>query len=189
MGMAVTMYNQQNAELIELAVKSSDPTHRITAAWAITFATISHQDGIRSIKSFVAHHNAFFNRTYKNNSNPDPKMVKAYHRLHTISQLKNHKPVEEINGCIYNLLADNDPLVVLAAREGCKQIAKSLFGDSQVDFGPSYDGQGESSRKDAVDMWQSYFEKSMKDKKEIVREAPVVKKRRRSPQEILGIDE
>lgn len=56
------------------------------------------------------------------------------------------------------LLGDQDPLVVLAAREACSHIAREKYGAKCVDFGP-FPGTGTAERSHARELWEMWFEK------------------------------
>ena len=56
------------------------------------------------------------------------------------------------------LLSDGDPLVVLAARESCVHLARGKYADKAVDFGPT-PSAGSADKKQAQELWETYFEK------------------------------
>lgn len=56
------------------------------------------------------------------------------------------------------LLGDQDPLVVLAAREACSHIAREKYGAKCVDFGP-FPGTGTTERSHSRELWEMWFEK------------------------------
>lgn len=125
---AKTLMKEDNSEMVELAVKSSDRIHRIGAAFYYG------------------------------------------HKL-------------EPSECLFNLMADQDPLVVDAARLACINIANKKYVSVDkkdkayqqghiVDFGPwmykpgsekksTLNGgqDGVTIRHEAIDLWRSFFEK------------------------------
>ena len=143
MGIAMTMHDEQNQELVELSVKSSDRIHRIAAAF------------------YYGHR-------------------------------------RDRSACLMNLMADQDPLVIDAARLACINIAERKHG-KRVDFGPWVYGpkknlNDESDtatiRREAIDLWNSFFEKREKDeelKAAQLKEKANKKAVTKDPREVLGV--
>ena len=92
-------------EMLEIASKSTEVSHRVAAAWAFGL-TKKHDCGLTA------------------------------------------------------LLGDQDPLVVLAAREGCSYIAREKFGAKCTDFGP-FPESGPAEKTHARELWEMWFEKRM----------------------------
>lgn len=90
-------------EMLEIASKSTDVSHRVAAAWAFGL-TKKHDSGLTA------------------------------------------------------LLGDQDPLVVLAAREACSYIAREKFGAKCTDFGP-FPESGPAEKSHARELWEIWFEK------------------------------
>ena len=134
---AKTLMKENNPEMVELAVKSSDRIHRIAAAFYYG------------------------------------------HKL-------------EPSECLFNLMADQDPLVVDAARLACINIANKKYVSVDkkgrayqqghiVDFGPwmyrpgsekkstlNGNQDGVKIRHEAIDLWRSFFEKKEAGGKKMV---------------------
>lgn len=103
MPMAREFAKPGHEEMLEIASKSTDVSHRVAAAWA--YGLGKKQDS-----------------------------------------------------GLTGLLGDNDPLVVLAARESCSYIAREKFGVKCTDFGPFADS-GPAERSHARELWEMWFEK------------------------------
>lgn len=84
--------------------------------------------------------------------------------------------------CLYNLLEDEHPLVVLAAREACCRIAREKYQGRSIDFGPAINAEA-NIKTDCRAMWQTYFSKKENN---TTKESPSTP-RTKSPYEILGL--
>ena len=113
--------------------------------------------------------------------------VKSSDKIHRIAAAFYFQFKKEPSSCLMNLLADEDPLVIEAARQALVIVANdSKFRDQKVypknhviDFGPWMFGPGKRAldrqnprdadfvavRKDAIELWQSHFDQVARNQK------------------------
>lgn len=167
MRMAISFHNQRNSELTEIAVKSSDIHHRIAAAWALGFESLTHDEAIKSLHVFRLNQankiQTLHLRRVGNNRHAQahPNHIILFASLQNFPVLE---PAEKkpFNNCLLLLMRDKNPLVVSAARDSCSTLAARNHNDLHVDFGPTYNCEW-SARDDAALLWEVYFEKKAKN--------------------------
>ena len=133
----------------------------------------------------------------ENNEEQIELSVKSSDKIHRIAAVFYYQQKMDPNPCLLNLLGDQDPLVVEAAHIACIIIANNKKHKDfnkypkghLIDFGPwlnrlNNQSEGTGARQEAIDMWQSHFDKILKNKKEI-EDKP--KEEKKSVEEILGI--
>lgn len=113
--------------------------------------------------------------------------VKSSDKIHRIAAAFYFQFKNEPNSCLINLLADEDPLVIEAAKQALVIIANdSKFRDQKaypknhaIDFGPWMFGPGKRGldrqnprgadfvavRRDAIELWQSHFDQVARNQK------------------------
>lgn len=165
MKMAIAFHNQNNSELIETAVKSTDPTHKIAAAWAFGFEALPSEEQQGVVKDFIKMQLAKIqlihsSRSRGGNRQVDPRLISLLSQLNSIPQIIPHES-KPYSNCILVLMRDRNPLVSSAARDSCMAISVRKYKDLQVDFGPIYNSKGEA-KDDAALLWEIYFEKKHK---------------------------
>ena len=160
MRMAIVFHNQKNEELLETAVKSTDVSHRVAAAWAFGLQSIPRRQQQKLIHDFV--------KTQTNKIQTQIYETKRATRQHAIAlqSLQNLPSIEPcepkpFSNCILVLMRDPNPLVSASARDSCVAIASRRYKDLQVDFGPMYNSIG-TAKDDAALLWEIYLEKKHK---------------------------
>ena len=123
-------------------------------------------------------------RTLRDEQNEDlvETAVNSKEITHRIAAAWYYGAVLKHDDCLYNLLEDEHPLVVLAAREACCRIAREKYQGKSVDFGPAINAEA-TLKTDSRAMWQTYFGK--KEAAPNKESAPI--KKTKSAYEILGL--
>jgi hypothetical protein len=138
--------------------------------------------------------------------------VKSGDRIHRIAAAFYYQNRREPSPCLMNLLADNDPIVVEAARIALVIIANdkryrrpgAYHQAHIIDFGPwmfgpgkqKSDGQvdmdGLTVRREAIDLWQSHFDKVEANNRKVEVEQKAKMEREKAketdPRKVLGVE-
>lgn len=148
----------------------------------------------------------------ENNEEQVELAVKSGDRIHRIAAAFYYQNKREPSACLMNLLADQDPLVVEAARLALVIIANdkryrrpgAYHQMHIIDFGPwifspgkdksggQDDMNGLTVRREAIDLWQSHFDKVEANNRKVEAEQKAKMEREKAkendPRKVLGVE-